>query len=704
MANVKLSDEVRAVLEASTITENSVHLPPNLERGLYEAVNKALTAAGGKWNRNAQAHLFQGDPRVKLGLALENGFVEDEKKKFQAFYTPPELAARVVELAEVSGQRVLEPSAGQGALVKECVAQGAGEINCVELNEDTRQTLIDLSAAHPGRVHLEFGDFMNWVPDHGFYDRIVMNPPFTRDQDVIHVERALSFLKPGGILVAIMLDNMGRKRFQCLTGFLDELGTEAMLASRIPNAQPIYWFHKVPRGAFKDTDVQTIILKIKLPKVATAEPPAPQSPAPVAVPAAHREPTTALPLAAPAAAPVPSTTATDDADADQPEIVAPKLMKLTIDRQQLAAVLAAVKSSAATKTDSILSNLLVQAEQPASFTVTASDGDRYLVCEAEGNVEEGGAVCVRAALLYELCRQLGSTSMDDSVEIELKETALHVKCGDTESIIATVEPTDFPPVPPVEEPVAFGLDQSALHSLLARTAFATSDDEKRLVLNGTFIEFTKAKLNVAACDGRRLGLVTVEAPPITAPADFSSGYLIVPAKTVTDLLRLLNPHDESSVVNVIVGKSTVSFEFGALRLVSKVIEGQYVDFRKIIPKDGGKIADLRREDLLAAVTRIALFADAVKLSFTNDPGTRGLSLQSVRLAGDKKEAMGEIKDAVVTSTSASTSLVLGTRYLLDTLKAAPGEFVEFYAEQHIALFKVPAEHWLSVVAGLPPKK
>jgi hypothetical protein len=92
MANQTLTPEVTAVITHSTITGNQLVLPASLERKLYESVNKVLLNAGGKWNRSAKAHVFNGDPLAKLGLILETGVAIDEKKKWQAFYTPPELA------------------------------------------------------------------------------------------------------------------------------------------------------------------------------------------------------------------------------------------------------------------------------------------------------------------------------------------------------------------------------------------------------------------------------------------------------------------------------------------------------------------------------------------------------------------------------------------------------------------------------------
>ncbi|MBC2594905.1 RsmD family RNA methyltransferase [Ruficoccus amylovorans] len=244
---ITLTNDVRAVLERSTITADSLTLPPQqLDRKLYEAVNKVLVAAGGKWNRSAKAHVFASDPRECLGLALKSGKVTSKKQKLQAFYTPADLAARVVTLADVSGCTVLEPSAGAGALAKECKARGASHIDAVEINRDCEKQLDEVC----DDVFLM--DFLEMEPPPVLeHDRVVMNPPFTKNQDIAHVRHALKFLKPGGRLVAIMAGNTERKAFR-----------DMMDAFAQSSAHPIIF--ELPAGAFKEsgTNVQTIILTV----------------------------------------------------------------------------------------------------------------------------------------------------------------------------------------------------------------------------------------------------------------------------------------------------------------------------------------------------------------------------------------------------------------------------------------------------------
>jgi hypothetical protein len=142
MADVQIESDIRDVLGRATALGNAIALPEErLDGKLYKRVNKALANAGGKWNRSAGAHLFTSDAAPKLAAMLGSGVSVDEKKRDQAFFTPPDLARQVVELAEVEGRVVLEPSAGRGALADACMAASAKSVECFEANPEFAETL-----------------------------------------------------------------------------------------------------------------------------------------------------------------------------------------------------------------------------------------------------------------------------------------------------------------------------------------------------------------------------------------------------------------------------------------------------------------------------------------------------------------------------------------------------------------------------------
>lgn len=246
MADYKLEPDVKEVLLRSSCNANALYLPPGqLDRELYSRVDKALGKAGGKWNRSAKAHLFPGDAASKLAAMLNTGIAVDEKKRDQAFFSPPEVALAVVRLADVRNRTVLEPEAGPGALVQACKIAGASQVTVVEINPQHADEL----ARQCNVVHIV--DFLkcepHCLPTLGLFERVVMNPPFTKNQDVVHVRHALKFLVPGGVLVSVMFGNQDRPQFQRLK----------------KDYQPR--IVELPRGAFKEsgTDIATVLVRIE---------------------------------------------------------------------------------------------------------------------------------------------------------------------------------------------------------------------------------------------------------------------------------------------------------------------------------------------------------------------------------------------------------------------------------------------------------
>jgi predicted RNA methylase len=199
----KISEDVLRIISEVTITGNTVLLPEGqLDRTVYLAVNEVLSNIGGKWNREAKGHVFDTDPTGALEMIMLTGETVNTKAEYGCFYTPPELARRVVELAEIKpGMFVLEPSAGRGALVEVVYAVTGEPVWCAEILHENIQHLAKL----PSVSAINEIDFLTTNPSlWPRFDRVVMNPPFAGQADIEHVSHALRFLRPGGILVAIM--------------------------------------------------------------------------------------------------------------------------------------------------------------------------------------------------------------------------------------------------------------------------------------------------------------------------------------------------------------------------------------------------------------------------------------------------------------------------------------------------------------------
>lgn len=214
-ATNKIPAEVLTVLTNCRIEGNKLYLPGQLDRKLYDATMKVLDILGAEWKRGLKCHVFGGLPAdgteaVELvEAACTTGEYVDAKKLFQAFYTPTAFADELVQLVPMfqlatAGTRILEPSAGEGALLSALHrvrhpligARAREDYTAVELNPKCVPTL-----AANGFAAVT-ADFLAWTAP--AFDLVLANPPFTKNQDAQHVARMLDLLKPTGTLIAVV--------------------------------------------------------------------------------------------------------------------------------------------------------------------------------------------------------------------------------------------------------------------------------------------------------------------------------------------------------------------------------------------------------------------------------------------------------------------------------------------------------------------
>ena len=224
---MKINDKTLGILSTAGITDNLVTLScGQLDRKDYLEVNKVLEAMGGKWNRKFKGHVFSENPSNKLEAIILTGEY-DKPSDYGYFPTPMDLADKMITLAELTPDMVvLEPSAGQGAIA-ERVARVVGydNVHCFELLED------NCNALHKyGFRNVECCDFLS-VEAKPLYDRVIMNPPFAKQQDIDHVTHALKCLKLGGRLVSIMASGVTFRQNRKTLEFLDLIGDSEIISN-----------------------------------------------------------------------------------------------------------------------------------------------------------------------------------------------------------------------------------------------------------------------------------------------------------------------------------------------------------------------------------------------------------------------------------------------------------------------------------------
>lgn len=287
-------------------------------------------------------------------------------------------------------------------------------------------------------------------------------------------------------------------------------------------------------------------------------------------------------------------------------------MKFSVSKEKLLAGLQTVQNVVSTRTTlPILSNVLLQATG-GQLRFTTTDLDVGVSGSIDATIEREGGTTLPARRLSTIVRELPAAEVQ--VEIDSKNVAA-IRCGQSYFKILGLPEEEFPPLPRFEDAKNFTLPQQALRDALKKTSYAISTDETRYVLNGILFSFKENKLTMVATDGRRLALVDLEVEfPRSQEAD-----IIVPTKCVTELSRLLG--DEGDV-KMSVGENQVAFQVGTTTLVSKLIEGNYPNYRQVIPGEAKERVALERELFLNAVHRVSLLSseksNSVKLIFTKN--------------------------------------------------------------------------------------
>jgi SAM-dependent methyltransferase len=241
-----MKPDVLESIAKMTVNGNRLELPKKEHFSNYGAVKKALINAGGRYNKNG--FCFK-DAQATYDSFLA-GEVRHDKKKFQFFATPDRLAQQLVDHADVQPHhRVLEPSAGQGAILNPLVV-ASGQVMCVEIMPENIEVL-----QKKGYYPVE-ADFLTLTEtDIGTFDRIVANPPFTKNQDIDHILHMFEFLKPGGRLVSVASKSWtfgSQKRQKEFRSGLEWIGAQVL---------------DIPAGAFKEsgTQIAAVIIIIDKP-------------------------------------------------------------------------------------------------------------------------------------------------------------------------------------------------------------------------------------------------------------------------------------------------------------------------------------------------------------------------------------------------------------------------------------------------------
>jgi DNA polymerase III subunit beta len=352
-------------------------------------------------------------------------------------------------------------------------------------------------------------------------------------------------------------------------------------------------------------------------------------------------------------------------------------MQLTIERAALLKALGHVQNVVERRnTIPILSNVLLSASGEA-MALSATDLDMEIIDEAPGRVESAGQITAPAHTLYEIVRKL-----PEGAEVELRysgdDPRLQVVAGRSRFNLPVLPAGDFPVMSSDGLGARFVIDTKDLIRLIDTTRFAISTEETRYYLNGlylhTVVEDGVAKLRAVATDGHRLALAEMPAPEGAAGAP----GVIVPRKTVAEARRLLEDAGES--VEVQISAQKVRFDFGRAALTSKVIDGAFPDYVRVIPRGNSCVLLVDNGMFSHAVDRVATISQEKSRSM-KVAVERGKVVLTVR----NMEAGQAVEEIEADYDGEPFEVLFNARFLMDVTDQIQGQTAEFrFAEHQIA--------------------
>jgi len=343
-------------------------------------------------------------------------------------------------------------------------------------------------------------------------------------------------------------------------------------------------------------------------------------------------------------------------------------MKATIERATLLKGLGHVHSVVERRnTIPILSNVLIEADEDGGIRLMATDLDLQINERVEANVADPGATTVSAHTLFDIVRKLPEGSQ---VELIAAEGRMQINAGRARFQLATLPRDDFPVIAEGDLPTRFELPAATLKQIIDKTRFAISTEETRYYLNGIYMHVSdeaQPVLKAAATDGHRLARVTVPRPE---GAQAMPG-IIIPRKCVGELRKLLDEVD--GTVQLSLSDTKIRFDLGSAVLTSKLIDGTFPDYSRVIPTANDKLLRLDPRGFEEGVDRVSTIASertrAVKMALDRDKITLSVTSPENGTAAEE-----------ISADYAADSFEIGfnARYLLDILGQIEGDMVEVH--------------------------
>lgn len=337
-------------------------------------------------------------------------------------------------------------------------------------------------------------------------------------------------------------------------------------------------------------------------------------------------------------------------------------MRIICSRSNLMEGINIVQKAVSSKTTlPILEGILIEASQ--EFKLTGNDLEIGIECFVEADIQNPGSIVLNSKMFGDIVRRLP----DSEVLLEVKENNLVIiECENSHFELKGLPAAGFPALPSIVKQNAFALSQKLVRDMIKQTIFAISLDENRPILTGSLIECKSKELSFVSIDGFRLALRRND-----IENDVANFSVVVPGKTLNEIVKILQPiEDDVAIYN---SNNQILFDLGKCKIVSRLLEGEYLNYNNIIPKDHETKVRVQTKELLSSIERASLITMEekkfpVKFTIAND-----------KIVMSSNTDLGAVREELrVEMTGTRLEVGFNPRYFIDALKVIEDENVDIY--------------------------
>ena len=346
-------------------------------------------------------------------------------------------------------------------------------------------------------------------------------------------------------------------------------------------------------------------------------------------------------------------------------------MHITFPKANLQKAINVLQKVSQNKTSSNLPGAIYMTTKNGQVELQGNDFELGIRLTIDGDIKEPGTLVVGSRYFQELIRKLPG----DTIELYKPEdgNSLTITSGSSEFNLVTLHPDDFSLVEQIHDQDHVNIDSFAMKELIDLTNYAAATDEDRPVFTGALLEIKENEVTMVATDTHRMTVkkITIDEPATTPMR------AIIPTKTLAEVSRLL-PTDNPAMINIIWNRTQIVFNFESIYIISRLIEGTYPEYEKVIPSQFDSSAVIDRREFAGAVDRVSLLAKDISYNVIRYDWAESnvtLSTQNTEIGMAKEDVAVEFKGTPFT-------ISFNGRYISDILRHSTGDNIHLFLKQN----------------------